>query len=344
MKAIVKCKEGPGNIALMDMPIPSPGYGEVLIKVRATSICGTDVHINKGDYKTSIPIIIGHEFSGDIVQLGDGVTQWSVGDRVVAENINAACGTCEICRTGNSYICPSKRAYGTDSHGAMAEYFSCTSKALHRIPDSVSFEDASVVEPLAVVNHAILERCHFTPEGNVVVLGSGPIGLLAVQVCRSMGSRNIILCGTGKDVRERFPLGKQFGATHLVNVERENVQTVVANLTGGVGADYVIEASGSILAAQEAIRLVGRKKSVIVIGLMGRPVTFDWDSAVFKEIDLNFSKSSSYLSWHRALSMMASGRVDVGSLITHRMDMTEWEQGMRLVEKGEAVKVILYPA
>jgi len=277
------------------------------------------------------------------VKLGPDTPRWRVGDRVVVENTVGACGVCEMCRTGNGHICAEKRAYGTDSAGAMAEYavFSCS--ALHRIPERVSFEEAAVVEPLAVVNRGVVERGDVRPESTVVVIGPGSIGLLATQVCRSAGAREVILAGTDRDSEVRLPLGLKCGATRVVNVQKEDLREIVSRATDGFGADLVIEASGSPKAAQEAIHLAGRRKTVSVIGLTGGPVTLDWDVAVFKEIDIRFSKSSTYMSWRRALSMIEGGRVDVRTLITHRFRLSEWHEALQVAESGAAIKAILIP-
>lgn len=343
MKALVKTASGPGNLELRDHPDPTPGPGQVLIRVKAIGVCGTDVHIMHGTYRTATPVIIGHEFSGEIVGLGAGVTQWRLGDRVVAENIEGACGVCEVCRTGNPHICAEKRAYGTDSNGAMAEYAVFTATAVHRLPDAVSYEEAAVLEPLAVVNRGVVERGMVRPESTVVVLGPGSIGLLAVQVCRAAGCKEIIVAGTDRDLATRLPLGRTCGATRVVNTQREDLRAIVAEVTGGHGADLVVEAAGAPRSVQEAFHLVGRGKVIAAIGLTGREFPLDWDVGVFKEVDVRFSKSSTYMSWDRAISMVASRRVDVRPLITHRFPLHRWQEALDVSASGEAIKALLIP-
>lgn len=343
MKAVVKTAPGSGNLEFKDHSRPNPGPGEVVIAMKAIGVCGTDVHIMHGTYRTATPVIIGHEFAGEIIEIGAGVTGWKKGERVVAENIEGACGVCEVCRTGNPHICAEKKAYGTDSNGAMAEFGVFTATALHRLPDSISYEQAAVLEPLAVVNRGVVERGLVRPESTVVVIGPGSIGLLAVQVCRAAGCKDIILVGTDKDTKIRLPLGKVCGATHVVNAQREDVRGIVSELTAKAGADLVVEASGSPRAVQDAFHLVGRGKVIAAIGLTGREFNLDWDVGVFKEIDVRFSKSSTYMSWDRAISMVASGRVDVRPLITHKFTLAEWQRGLDVSASGEAIKVVLFP-
>lgn len=343
MKALVKTAPGPGHLELQECPAPRPGPGQVLIRMKAIGVCGTDVHIMHGTYRTAAPVIIGHEFAGEIAGLGEGVSQWRVGDRVVAENIEGACGVCEVCRTGNPHICVEKRAYGTDSNGAMAELGVFKATAVHRLPDSVSDEEAAVLEPLAVVNRGVVERGLVRPENTVVVLGPGSIGLLAVQVCRAAGCREIILAGTDRDEITRLPLGQKCGATRTVNTQREDLRAVVAEATQGRGADLVIEAAGAPRAVQEAFHLVGRGKVIAAIGLTGRELNLDWDLGVFKEIDVRFSKSSTFLSWDRAITMVASRRVDVRPLITHRFPLDRWQEALNVSASGEAIKALLIP-
>jgi len=311
--------------------------------MRAIGVCGTDVHIMHGSYRTSTPVIIGHEFAGDIVAVGEGVTQWRPGDRVVAENIEGACGICELCRTGNPHICADKRAYGTDSNGTMAELAVFTAAAVHRLPVEVGYEEAAVLEPLAVVNRGVVERGMVRPENTVVVIGPGSIGLLAVQVCRAAGCREIVLAGTDRDEAVRLPIGRTCGATRVVNAQREDLRAVVAAVTQGRGADLVVEAAGTPRSVQEAFHLAGRGKVIAAIGLTGREFPLDWDVGVFKEIDVRFSKSSTYLSWDRAISMVAGRRVDVRPLITHRFPLQRWQEALDVSASGAAIKALLIP-
>jgi len=226
----------------------------------------------------------------------------------------------------------------------MAEFACFPASALHRIPENVSYEEAAVVEPLAVVNRGVLERGGLRPESDVVVLGPGSIGLLAVQVCRAAGANRILLAGAGKDVATRLPLGKKMGADRIVNVETENLRAAVDEMTGGKGVDMVVEASGSPRAAFDAIHIAGRCKVISAIGLACQPVSLDWDVAVFKEIDLRFSKSSTYMSWSRALTMISGGRVNVRELITHRFALDEWRDALTAVETGRAIKALIIPS
>lgn len=343
MKALVKTAPGPGKLELQEYPDPRPGPGQVLVRMKAIGVCGTDVHIMHGTYRTATPVIIGHEFAGDIAAVGAGVTHWRPGDRVVAENIEGACGLCELCRTGNPHICPEKRAYGTDSNGAMAELAVFAAAAVHRLPDSISYEEAAVLEPLAVVNRGVVERGLVRPENTVVVIGPGSIGLLAVQVCRAAGCREIIIAGTDRDTAVRLPLGQTCGATRVVNAQRENLRAIVAEITQGRGADLVVEAAGSPRSVQEAFHLVGRGKAIAAIGLTGGEFPLDWDVGVFKEVDIRFSKSSTYLSWDRAIGMVSSRRVDVRPLITHRFPLDRWQEALDVSASGEAIKALLIP-
>lgn len=344
MLALQKVAKGVGNIELRDVPEPTPGPGWVKIEVKAAAICGTDIHIRHDQFPYWPPVTLGHEFSGVIVELGEGVTGWQVGDRVVCEPHTLACGSCWLCRQGHVQICADKRSPGWGIDGAFAKYLVMDAKLLHRLPDSVSFDAGALVEPTANTVHDVGERAKVEPEDFVVVLGPGPIGLLAAQVAKGAGAREVLIIGTPADAELRLPVAEKLGIDHVINLAEVNPQERVMQLTGGRGADLVVECSGAAPAINSAVQLVRKKGRVCVIGMTGREkIEFTWDAAIFKGIDMFFNISTSYTSWDRAISMIEKGKVNAEAIITHRAPLQQWEEVFDALEAQQGLKALLIP-
>ncbi|MEW6660842.1 MAG: zinc-dependent alcohol dehydrogenase [Bacillota bacterium] len=343
MRALVKVAKGPGLVEIREVPEPRPERGEVLIKVRAGGICGTDIHILSDQFPYWPPVILGHEFAGEIAELGDGVHGWAVGDRVVTELHTRACGQCRYCRTGNLQICPSKRAPGWGIDGCFAEFIAMPAALLHRIPDNVSFEQAAVVEPTAIAAQAMLDRGRVMPADLVVVLGPGPVGLLCAQIAKSCGAK-VVITGAPTDADLRLPVARNLGIDHVINIAEEDPLELVKNLTGGVGADVVVECAGVSATINQAIDMVRPHGRIIALGIpeYGK-LGILWSPAVFKAIDIAFSFSSKYLDWERALAMISTGQVRVDPLVTHKFPLAEWELAFKTIEGGKGIKGLLIP-
>jgi L-iditol 2-dehydrogenase len=344
MKALVKTEKGKGFIEYKEMPEPKPGAGEVLIEVKAAGVCGTDIHVKHDRFPYWPPVILGHEFSGDIVELGPDCKYYKVGDRVVGEPHTKHCGVCHLCRTGNVQICPEKRSPGWGIDGCMAKYLVMPEQLLHRIPDSMDYDTAAVVEPTANTVHDIIERAGIVPGDFVVVLGPGPIGLLAGLTAKASGARHVVMVGAPADVGLRLNKAKELKFETVLNVAEDNVLDIVMELTNGVGADIVIECSGAPPAIASAVDLIRKKGKICAIGLTGgRNVDFPWEKAAFKVADIHFCLSTSYTSWNRAIDLIDSGLLPAQEVITHRMPLSEWEKAFEEIEAQRALKVILYP-
>ncbi|MDY7027245.1 MAG: alcohol dehydrogenase catalytic domain-containing protein [Spirochaetota bacterium] len=344
MKAIVKTREGKGFLELQDVKRPKPERNEVIIKIKAAGICGTDMHIRDGSFYSIPPVIIGHEFSGEIVELGPDVSGYSVGDRVVAEPHRGGCGQCEFCRTGAVEMCRQKRALGYKEDGVFTSYTNLPATSLHRIPDSVTFEEAALTEPLAVAVKAVFERSGLEAEDFVVVLGCGPIGMLAAAAAKADGARAVMITGTNQDEGLRLPAARKLGIDYVANVQKDDVNKMIMDLTGGKGADVVIEASGAEPAIKQAMEVVKINGRVCSIGITGREtIAMPYDRALLKSVTLSWSMSTNWLSWERALSMLGNGKVDVKNLVTHTFQLEEYEKAFELLEDLKAIKIILYP-
>ncbi len=343
MLALVKTQKGSGFVELQDRPEPKPKAGEVLIEVKACGICGTDLHILHDKFPYWPPVILGHEFSGRVAACGPETSRFREGDRVVAEPHTQACGHCYLCRTGNVHICPMKRSPGWGINGGFAKYVVMPERLLHRIPDHMSYDLAAVVEPTANAVHDVIERAQFQAGDFAVVLGPGPIGLLAAMAARAAGARHVVVVGTPRDEGMRLGKSRELGFDTVNNAEVDPVK-YVQELTGGIGADMVIEASGSAKGAASTPDFIRRKGRICVIGLTGLDsIPFPWDKAAFKVCEVIFNLSTGYSSWDRSIHLIAGGRLPAGEIITHRLPLREWRHGFEELEAQRALKVLLVP-
>lgn len=344
MKALVKLDKGKELLEVKAVPVPKPRGGEALVRVKAAGICGTDIHIRHDEFPYFPPVILGHEFSGEIAELGPGVEQWQVGTKVVGEPHFKACGVCELCRAGFSQICPEKRSPGYGTDGCFAEYIRVPVALLHQVPDDVAFRAAAVAEPFAVVLHEAIERGGIGAGERVVVFGSGPIGLLSAAMARISGAAQVILVGTDRDMAYRFSVAEKIPVDRIINASREDVVSTVEQMTGGRLADVVIEASGAPEAIAQAVEVIRKRGRITAIGLTGgRPVPIPWDQAMLKVVDIHFNFSSSHSAWRRAIALMSSKRIDPGFVVSHEFPLDEWEKAFDVAEKGEGLKVLLVP-
>ena len=343
MKALVKTQKGKGFLELRDVPEPSPKEGEVKIEVAACGICGTDIHVRHDEFPYWPPVILGHEFTGTVVELGAGCKKAKTGDRVVAEPHTKACGVCPLCRTGNIQICPEKRSPGWGIDGAMTKFICYPERLLHGLPQGMSFDQGALVEPTANTVADVIERARLQAGDFAVVIGPGPIGLLAAMTARAAGAREVLVLGTPGDVSLRLPKAKDLGFRAINIADSDPVQAVM-DLTGGIGADMVIECSGSPRAIPGTVDLVRKMGKICVIGLTGnRPVEVPWDKFCFKVVDVFFNLSTPYTSWDRSIALIAKGLIPAEKIITHREPLANWEKTFDALEKLQGIKALLIP-
>jgi Threonine dehydrogenase and related Zn-dependent dehydrogenases len=345
MKALMKVAKGPGNIEVRDMDIPKiPNVDWVLIKVKAAGVCGTDLHIWHDQFRYWPPVVLGHEFSGEIVEIGRNVKGFKLGDRVVAEPHSLACGMCELCRQGKVQICESKRSPGWGINGAFTDFIVMPSMLLHKIPEGVSYELAALAEPMAIAVHQVVERGRIECQDFVVVTGAGPIGILAAFVAKAVGAAKVAITGMSACEPVRFQVAETLGADYVINVEKENAVEKVWELKNGRGADIVIETSGAGPAIAQSVEMVRKCGRLSAIGISSmETVKFPWNNAIYKVLDVAFNMSSSYTSWDRALSLMANTGKDLDRVITHRTSINEWETIFKDLEAEKGVKALFVP-
>jgi len=345
MKALVKTAKGPGNIELQDRPIPRIARpDEALIEVLAAGVCGTDIHILHDKFPYWPPVVLGHEFCGRVVEVGPEVTTVKVGDRVVGEPHTRACGKCYLCRTGNRQICPAKRSPGWGIDGAFARFLVLPDVLLHKVPDAIPDDEGAMIEPAANVVQDVLLRTGVQAGDVVVVLGPGPIGLVAAQCARIGGATAVVVAGTGQDEDLRLPTARKLGFEHVLNVQQDNVAERVSRLSQGRGADLVIECSGAEPAVNQAVQLIRKQGRVCVIGMTGRDkINFTWDAAIFKDCRIDFNISTAYECWDRTIALLAAGALNLKALITHREPLANWRKVFDDMEQHRGLKALLIP-
>ncbi|CAN5790927.1 zinc-binding dehydrogenase [soil metagenome] len=342
MKAVMKLEPGVGNVGLRDIPEPQPGPGQVLLRVAAAGICGTDLHIYHDEFKTAPPVVLGHEVAGEVAALGKGVETVALGARVTTETYFSTCGQCRYCRTGHENLCLQRRSIGSAVNGGFTSYLVVPAKNVHALPPHLSFEAGALTEPLACVVHGVLAPATVRPGDLAVVAGPGAIGLLTLQVLKAAGATVVVL-GTGADA-ERLALARRLGADHTLEVERGDAETMVKELSfEGLGADGVYECSGAGPAVQQLLNLVRRQGRYVQIGLFGKPVAWDLDQVCYKELVVTGSNASVPTAWIRALHLLGSGAVDTEALITNTFPVTDWQEAFERFERKEGVKLLLTP-
>jgi len=344
MKALVKTKKGKGFLGIQTVDDPATGDNDVLLQIKAAGICGTDLHIMEDRFHYDPPVILGHEFSGKIIDRGKNVKGFEIGERVVAEPHKGGCGFCRYCLTGQVEVCREKKAIGYKIDGCFASLLALPVSSLHRIPDNVTFEQAALTEPLAVVVKAVLERTRVEPEDFVMVSGCGPIGLLAAAAAKAEGARSVMITGTDGDEKLRLPVALKMGIDHVVNIQQEDPLQKVMQLTNGAGADLVVEASGAEAAIRQAFDMIKIDGRICGLGLSGKEtMALPWDTMIKKAVNVICSFSSNWTSWERALSLMSGGKVNVDPLITGNFPLQEWQKAFEMLQNLEAIKILLSP-
>jgi len=339
MHAIVKDRPAPG-LTVTTVPKPAPGPGEVLIAVRHAGVCGTDLHIADWDAwaegRVRPPIVVGHEFAGEIVQLGDGVTELKTGQLVTAEG-HIVCGHCLQCRTGNGHICRNTRIIGVDRDGAFAEYIVMPETNVLPL-DGIPTEVGAIMDPMGNAFHTVLTAD--IPGSTVFVVGCGPIGCFAVGIARAAGAARVI----ASDVNpKRLALAERMGAHLTVNAKQDDVVQTVLDATGGQGVDVVCEMSGVPSALHQAFATVRMGGRVQLLGIPRGEVPVDFATEIiFKGITIyGVIGRKMYETWHQMRRFLTSGMFDPRPVITHRFSLHQIGEAIQVIKAGKAGKVIL---
>ncbi len=338
MKSLVKAKSERG-LWLQDSPKPAFGPNDVLIKIRKTAICGTDLHIFNWDKWAQatipVPMVVGHEYVGTIAEIGSEVKNFKIGDRVSGEG-HIVCGHCRNCRAGRGHLCRNTLGVGVNRSGAFGEYLCLPASNAYPIPDSISDDVASILDPLGNAVHTALS---FDLIGeDVLITGAGPIGLMAVAVARFVGARTIVITDINK---YRLSLAAKMGATRAVRADKEDLKTVMAELGMKEGFDVGLEMSGNPAALRSMISTMNHGGKIALLGILTDQAAINWNEVIFKSLTLKgIYGREMYETWYKMLAMLQSG-LDVSPVITHRIGFSEFEGGFDALNAGTACKVVM---
>ena len=338
MKALVKREAGVG-LWLEDVPVPEVGINDVLIKVKRTAICGTDMHIYNWDKwaeKTiPVPMVVGHEFVGEIVEVGSNVIDFRAGQIVSGEG-HVVCGRCRNCMAGRRHLCARTSGIGVDRPGAFAEYLVLPMSNVWEHRPGIDLDVASLFDPLGNAVHTALQ---FDLLGeDVLITGAGPIGAMAAAVCRHAGARHVVITDVNPS---RLELAKSLGATHTVDVTQQTLAQVQQSLGMSEGFDVGLEMSGNPSAFKDLLANMCHGGKVAILGIPGEELAIDWNTVIFNMLTLKgIYGREMYETWYKMSVMIESG-LDISQVITHRLHYTDFQKGFDAMNAGEASKVIL---
>ncbi|NLM75596.1 MAG: zinc-binding dehydrogenase [Clostridiaceae bacterium] len=341
----------PGKFEIREVEVPKPGKHEVLCKIRAVAICGSDPEIIRGDlagsWPPSYPFIAGHEWSGEIVAVGEDVHDFKVGDRVAGE-AHKGCGYCDNCKNGRYTIClnygdksTGHEHYGFITDGAYCQYQKYSIKSISRMPENVTFAEAAMNDTAGVALHG-LELSGITPGGTVAVIGPGPIGLCAMLLAKSMGAAKVIVVGRGA----RLEAAKKFGADYCVDFTKEDPVEAVRRITDNLGVDQAFECSGAKGTFNQAVRMVRKGGQVSLLGVATDDVMEElpFKYITHNEVAIFGSRANPNVS-QKVLNLMSTGQLNVKPLITHEFELDDFAEALDTFvnRKGNAVKVVIFP-
>jgi len=341
MPGLVNYSREPFSVELREVPLPKIGERDVLLRVGAVSVCGSDLHQWRGSHSWPVnyPCILGHEFAGTVAETGARVSCFKEGDRVVSETAAVIDESSPLSRCGMYNLDPTRRGFGYGVNGAMTEYVSVPERCLHRIPESVSFDKAALTEPCCVAYNAVCMNGRVRPGDNVLVLGPGPIGLLCAVMAKLSGAGRVIVAGLPAD-HFRLSVAGDLGA----NVTLDNgIVEYINQLGDGLGVDVAIDASGASATLQLALQTVRPAGQIIKVGWGPQPMQFSLDPLVQKNVTISGSFSHNWPVWERVISMIVSGQINLDPIISRVAPLPQWLACFEKMERGEYVKAVLTP-
>jgi L-iditol 2-dehydrogenase len=342
MKALMKYAPGPGNVEIRDVPEPDPGPGQVKLQVDYCGVCGTDLHVLHDTFRNFPPVILGHEFTGTIVELGKECNGVKVGDRVaVLGAVTITCGRCRYCQSGEFMFCPERRGMGHGVSGAFTRFVLARPDQCYHLPEGMALDEGAVCEPFAAAVQAVTEIPEIRLGDVALVSGPGPIGLLCAKLLIAQGVRTIV-AGAASDAG-RLEFARRIGAWKTIDVSQPDWMEVVRDATGGTGADLVFECAGhpgSVRNCLDAVRPLGQYTQV---GICGADIQFKIDAIFYKQLHVRGSVGYTRDSWRRMMRILDHDSVRLADLITHRVPLADWQRAFDLCNDRAAVKVLIQP-
>lgn len=339
MLALVQENESKESLHLTEVEEPHCGPREVKIRVKAAGICGTDVY---GIASLRPPVILGHEFSGEIVEVGDQVSGFKVGERVSSETTVVRCEKCPYCHEGLYNLCVDRKGIGSGVNGVFAEYIVVPEFTLHRLPEHLSFEEGALLEPLACAVRGVMEQATLKGGEKVLVFGPGPLGILVSWVA-SLSGAQVFLVGKAQD-KERFAIALKQSIAGVVNVDEVDLYQFVRKQVDTYGVDVVFECSGSVHAVYGGLEVLKKRGKLVQMGILHRKVELDFDIYFFsRELVVTGSRTQTSSSWRKAIDLLHKHSLPLRGLITHELPLDRWMEAFELVRRKEALKVILKP-
>lgn len=340
MRALMKSRPAAGA-EMADVEVPKPGNDEVLVKIRAASVCGTDLHIYRWDpwaaSRIKTPLVFGHECTGEIVEVGSRVTGLNVGAHVSIET-HIACGSCYQCRTAREHLCQNVKIVGVDRAGAFAEYLAIPARNVWVNEKDLPWEIATILEPFGNAVHAVQAGDGVTGK-TVLISGCGPIGMMSIAVAKAQGALSIL----ASDVNEyRLNLAKQMGPTVAINASKQDTYSMVMDYTKGEGVDVLLEMSGAPKAMEQGFKALKNGGSAVLLGLPSAPLQFDLTNHVILKgarVYGIFGREM-FKTWYQVKALVQSGAVDLKKIVTHSFTLDRFGDGMKILESGECGKVI----
>lgn len=351
MKGLVLYERGKTEIREVEKPVC--GESDIIIKVESAAICGGDVHFYNGALDLGCyPIVLGHEFAGTIAEMGSKADKYfKVGDRVVSENTASVCGRCPACEKGNFVNCPERRTMGCDTDGAFTQYVKVSGdllavypNALFKLPESIPMEYAPLLGPASNMYMAVVQEGQMMPGENIVVFGAGAIGLFAVQMAKIAGASNIILVGMPSDQATRFPCGEKLGATHtIVNDGTIDLKAEIDKICGESGVSLCIDAAGVPVVLKQCVEIVRNDGIIVRVGMNDKPYGYGMNEVNVKSISIVGHMGYNTTSWRNVINLAACGKLDLKTMVSHKLPLTEIQKGFDLLKDQTAIKILIDP-